>query len=81
MELILSVGEAWMESARKYPQHRPNLGMLRFRMEGKNILSKFRVSDEVRAVSAQFMVNNMMRSGGSKNFVRSVSRYENKYNV
>ena len=81
MGLILSVGEAWMESARKYPQHSPNLGMLRFRMEGKNILSKYRVSDEVRAVSAHFMVNNMMRSGGSKNFVRSVSKYKNKCNV
>ena len=52
MGLILSVGEAWMESARKYPRHRTNLGMLRLRTEGKNILSKYRVSDEVRAVSA-----------------------------
>ena len=52
MGLILSVGEAWTESARKYPRHRSNLGMLRLRTEGKNILSKYRVSDEVRAVSA-----------------------------
>ena len=49
---------------RKYPRHRTNLGMLRFRTEGDNILSKYRVSDGVWTVNAQFMVNNKRRSGG-----------------
>lgn len=48
---------------RKYPRHRTNLGMLRFRTEGDNILSKYRVSDGVWTVNAQFVVTNN-RSGG-----------------
>ena len=52
---------------RKYPRHRTNLGMLRFRTEGENNkLSKYRVSDGVWTVNAQFIVNNKRRSGGEQ---------------
>ena len=83
MGLILSVGEAWMESARKYPRHRTNLGMLRAQDGGQEHPIKVQSIRRGQGSECQFMVNNMMRSGGSKNFVRSVSVQadENKCNV
>merc|ERR1719291_98026 len=41
-----------MESARKYPRHRTNLGMLRFRTEGENVLSKYRSETWVEQFAA-----------------------------
>ena len=54
--LILTVSEAWMESAGKHPRLRTNLGTLRFFEKG------YQMSDKVWSLNAQFIVKNRKRS-------------------
>ena len=54
--LILSVSEAWMESAKKYPRHRTNLGTLRFSEK------MYMRPDNVWSHNAQFMVKHRGRN-------------------
>ena len=59
--LILSVSEAWMESAEKCPRHRTNLGTLRF------FAKKYMVSEQVWSLNAQFTVNERRRRSAGAN--------------